>query len=142
MKKKVSYRKKTEYMAESGQHIEEWKRAGEAEINIEGKYPAFDDEVLYYGSATIQVGKPQMVPDGQGGIQMAMIPEPKEIKFSIPGAKTVEEALQMFDEAVQDTLKQLEEAHEEARKQAQSHIITAPGTALQEIDNMNKIITD
>jgi len=142
MKKEVSYRKKEEYMAETGQRIEEWKRAGTAEIEVEDEDYEVDEDVIYYGSAMIAVTKPQVVPNEQGGMSMAMVKEPKEIKFSIPGAKNVEEALQLFNQSAEDMFKQMQEAQEKAQRKQQSQIVTAPGAALEEIDRMQKIITD
>jgi len=141
MKKEVSYREKKEYMTESGQHIEEWRKIGTVEVEAGDDDFGVEEDVIYYGAATISVTKPQMVPTEQG-LKMAAVQEPKEIKFSIPGAKNVEEALQMFNDAAEDMLRQLHQAQEDAQRQQQSQIVTAPEAALGELDRMKTIITD
>jgi len=140
MKKEVGYREKKEYMAESGQHIEEWRRVGTVEIEAEDEDCDIDADVIYYGSAMITVTKPQVVPNEQGGLSVVGIKEPKEIKFTIPDAKNIEEALQLFNTSAEEMLKQMQQAQEEAQRK-QSQIITAPGSALEDIDRMQKIIT-
>lgn len=114
----VNYRIKEDYIAEDGRHIEVWRKVGVIPM-VSGAEEAekIDFESMFYGVLLI-------------GTQFG----PKEIKFAMPNATTLEDAFDKYNESAQEVVKELEKRQEELKKAHTSKIITAPAGALNELE--------
>jgi len=124
MKKSVIFRKKEEFMAESGERVEVWVKHGRVEMEVNPEAEQNEDielERMFQGSILImtEIG-------------------PKEIKFSIPNVDTVEEAFKAFPVAVEEVIEELERQREEAIRKAQSQIIQAPADAMNQLNRLQQ----
>jgi hypothetical protein len=114
----VPVRKVEVFQTDDGRKVEVYTKISEtASMKGSEKTEVSKENVIYAG--VVHVGTPI---------------GPKEIKFEIEGAKTLEEALNKYYDFANDAAKKLMEKFEEARKEAENQIVTAPAGALNEID--------
>jgi len=127
METTVPYRRREEFMSESGARIEVWSKCGEVTMEVGEDYDPksneedLSSEKLFYGV--------MMVMTGQG---------PKEIKFFIPDVTELEDTMKAYPAAVTEVVEQLEQQRIEAMKQQENKIIQAPAAILDEIDNASR----
>jgi molecular chaperone GrpE (heat shock protein) len=116
---KVNYRIKEDYIAEDGRHIEAWKKVGSIPKASDGaeEIEKIEQENMFYGVLLI-------------GTQFG----PKEIKFALSKANTLEEAFAIYNETAQSVVKELEKRQEELKKAHANKIVTAPAGVLDELE--------
>jgi len=130
MEKMVNYRKKTEYMTEDGRRIEEWAKVGQVEMASEEdrEFKQVAQDNIYYGAIIMMVIQMIITEEGPQSV-----PVPKEIRFSIPNAKTIDEAFSLFYETVEQVQQEIKKNQEEEKKEPK--IAVAPADAIKQIDN-------
>ena len=127
METTVPYRRREEFMSESGARVEVWSKCGEVTMEVGEDYDPksneedLSSEKLFYGV--------MMVMTGQG---------PKEIKFFIPDVTELKDAMKAYPAAVTEVVAQLEHQRVEAMKQQESKIVQAPAAILDELNDASR----
>ena len=120
MEKQVNYREKKEYISEDGRRIEVWARVGTVALNNDDPQDPtenIENDNLFYGILIIGT------PIG-----------PKEIKFAMSNASTLEEAFASYNEAAEKVVKDLEKRQEEWKRTQEAKIVQAPASALNSLN--------
>jgi len=124
----VPLRRKDIYQSDDGRYVEVFTKINEIDETKEPGEEAENETPEYSPAEQVFVGVAH-VPVG---------PSVKEIKFEIPDATTVEEAFEKYHDIAYSAAQEFMKMLQESVTKQQSKIITAPATAMAEIDQLRQ----
>ena len=127
MSNMVPLRTMTIYQTDDGRRIETFKKCAEVDPVIRPGQDK-DKDKEFATEETIFVGV----------VHIMTNVGPKEVKFQIHDVDNINDALKRYYEMSDDAVKKLAEKLEEAQRDTDNQIITAPASVLDELDELDE----